>query len=62
MNEINTYRNKYIILVSSLESSSPSKTEYQEIIDYVTTNHRELKVEFKDDKKSAWKSKNNIYI
>jgi len=38
VNEINTYRNKHIILVSSLESSSPSKTEYQEIIDYVFTN------------------------
>ena len=34
----------------------------QEIIDSVPTNHEELKVEFQDDKKSAWKSKNNIYI
>jgi len=38
VNEINTYRNKHIILVSSLESSSPSKTDYQEIFDYVFTN------------------------
>ena len=34
----------------------------QEIIDSVPTNDEELKVEFQDDKKSAWKSKNNIYI